>query len=134
MKVNLPIQFQNRMQDILGAELGDFLACYQDPPQNGLRVNTLKIGPEDFLKTTPFPLQPVPWCPEGFSLQAKPEIQQNPGKHIFHAAGLYYLQDPSAMAAARILSPQPGALALDLTAAPGGKTTHLAAIMRNEGC
>lgn len=57
----------------------------------------------------------------------------SPGKHPYHAAGLYYLQDPSAMAAAELLAPQPGERVLDLAAAPGGKATHIAALMRNEG-
>ncbi len=56
-----------------------------------------------------------------------------PGKHPYHAAGLYYLQDPSAMAVAELLAPQPGERVLDLAAAPGGKTTHIASLMRGQG-
>ena len=66
---------------------------------------------------------------------AKASIPANPspGKHPYHAAGLYYLQDPSAMAAAELLDPQPGERVLDLAAAPGGKATHIASLMQGNG-
>lgn len=125
-----PERFVERMQGWLGSEADVFLAALAGPYRTGLRVNTLKIAPEAFRARSPFPLSPVPWCPEGFVIE-DPEVR--PGLHPYHAAGLYYLQDPSAMAAAVLLDPQPGEWVLDLAAAPGGKTTHLAARMRNTG-
>lgn len=127
----LPPAFLQRMQQLLGDEFKPFLESYQRSPSLGLRINPLKISPQDFLKITPFPLSPVPWCPTGFVVQS-PEIH-SPGKHPYHAAGLYYIQEPSAMIVAELLNPQPGERVLDLAAAPGGKTTHLAALMKNEG-
>ena len=133
MAVELPASFLERMNRLLEDEFEEFMACYQNPAVSGLRVNSLKIEPEDFLKISPFSMQPVRWCPEGFQLQDDSAVSQNPGKHVFHTAGLYYLQDPSAMAAASILSLPKDALVLDLAAAPGGKTTHLASLMQNQG-
>jgi 16S rRNA C967 or C1407 C5-methylase (RsmB/RsmF family)/NOL1/NOP2/fmu family ribosome biogenesis protein len=125
----LPSEFLSRMQAQLGPDYADFLASYDQPPDVGLRVNTLKLSPEQFNALTSDPLTPIPWCPAGFI--ASPEVR--PGKHPYHAAGLYYLQDPAAQAVAELLAPQPGERVLDLSAAPGGKTTHLAALMQNQG-
>jgi len=119
------------MQSLLGDEFEIFLDSYRQPPALGLRVNPLKISIEEFLKISPFPLTPVPWCPTGFVIQTSEFY--TPGKHPYHAAGLYYIQEPSAMIVAELLNPQPGERVLDLAAAPGGKTTHLAALMQGKG-
>ena len=131
----LPPAFLIRMQALLGSEYPAFLAAYQQAPVTGLRINTLKIKSEAWRALTPYPLTPVPWCPGGYVITPSDSgfTPGPPGKHPFHAAGLYYLQDPSAMAAAELLAPQPGERVLDLAAAPGGKTTHLAALMQGEG-
>lgn len=126
----LPKRFIERMQAWLGPETETFLQALAGPYRTGLRVNTLKIAPEAFQARSPFPLSPVPWCPEGFVIE---DPEARPGLHPYHAAGLYYLQDPSAMAAVLLLDPQPGEWVLDLAAAPGGKTTHIAARMQNLG-
>ncbi len=114
----------------LGPEFPPFLEAMSAPPDVGLRVNTQKISPENFLTRSPFPLRPVPWCPEGFVVT---DPTARPGIHPYHEAGLYYLQDPAAMAAALLLDPRPEEWVLDFCAAPGGKTTHLAARMGNRG-
>jgi NOL1/NOP2/sun family putative RNA methylase len=75
-------------------------------------------------------MEPVPWCEEGFYYQHELD---RPGKHVYHAAGLYYIQDASAMSPAEALEPQPGEKVLDLCAAPGGKTTQIAAKMKGQG-
>ncbi len=129
-----PDAFLSRMQAQLGDEYPAFLACYDQPPSIGLRVNTLKLSPEKFASLThnfltPDSLAPLPWVPAGFNLS--PDAR--PGKHPYYAAGLYYLQDPSAQAVAELLAPQPGERILDLAAAPGGKTTHIAALMQGQG-
>ncbi len=126
----LPDPFLARMRDLLGSEYHAFWASLHQPPAQGLRVNTLKLTPQAFLARGPFALQPLPWLPEGFLLT---DPTARPGKHPYHAAGCYYLQDPSAMLAAVLLDPQPGQAVLDVSAAPGGKATHLAARLRGQG-
>ena len=133
-RFDLPAEYLQRMESMLGAEFTSFLQCYALPAVTGLRVNTLKINPKEFTRISPFALRDIPWCTAGFQLRAEPApAGSSPGKHPFHAAGLYYLQDPTAMAAAEILAPKPGEKVLDISAAPGGKATHLAGLMKNEG-
>ncbi len=127
--VQLPIGFQQRMQQQLSEDASKFFASYDEPRTYGLRVNTLKCGVERCLSLLPFELEPVPWCSSGFYY----DEQDRPGKHPLHAAGAYYLQEPSAMAVAELAAPEPGEWVLDLCAAPGGKSTHLAALMQDSG-
>ena len=127
----IPALFLERMSRLLGAEYPAFAASLNDVPKSGLRVNTLKLTPEQFKAIAPFPLgDQVPWCSSAFIL---PPSSFSPGLHPYHKAGLFYMQDPSAMAPAQLLAPQPGERVLDLAAAPGGKTTHLAALMQGQG-
>lgn len=114
----------------MGDEYLPFIATYAAPAHAGLRVNTLKLSPQAFLGFSPFPLQPLPWTDVGFGIANE---SPPPGKHAYHSAGLYYLQEPSAMAVTEALAPQPGDKVLDLAAAPGGKTTHLAARLQGQG-
>lgn len=123
-----PAAFIARMGNLLGDELEPFLAALADPP-TGLRVNTLRLSPERFRAISPFELIPLAFLVEGFRLAGETRA----GKHPYHAAGLYYLQDPAAMAVAALLDPRPGERVLDLAAAPGGKATHIAARLGGEG-
>lgn len=126
--IDLPEQFTLRMQNQLKGEAEEFFASYARPAEKGIRVNTLKISPEDFARVSPFALSPVRWERNGFYVQ-----EEKPGKTVLHAAGLYYVQEPSAMCAAPLLEVQPGERVLDLCSAPGGKGTQLAQAMRGEG-
>jgi len=125
----LPPSFEERMQRLLADSYEDFKAAYIKPAFQGLRVNPLKITKEDFLRKNPFTLQPIPWCENGFYYGD----EDRPGKHPYHACGLYYLQEPSAMAVAAALDVQPGDTVLDLCAAPGGKSTQIAGMLKGEG-
>jgi NOL1/NOP2/sun family putative RNA methylase len=119
------------MSRLLGDEYAAFAAALEGKPVSGLRVNTLKLTAHQFQAISPFFLgNLVPWCDSAFII---PISDFSFGKHPYHLAGLYYLQDPSAMSAAALLDPQPGERVLDLAAAPGGKTTHLAALMQGRG-
>lgn len=115
------------MAPLLGSELEAFLASYDRPRQAGLRVNPLKTDCCPDL--TPFVTGPISWARDGYFLRPG----ARPGLHPYHEAGLYYLQEPSAMAPAALLDPQPGERVLDLCAAPGGKSTQLAAAMAGRG-
>lgn len=133
---SLPAEFLERMQEFLGDEYEAFLTSYNSPASVGIRVNTLKTTPDEFRAIIPANLKPIPWCSIGF--QILPTSEQNttefyPGRHPYHAAGLYYLQEPSAMAVVELMDPQPGEKILDLAAAPGGKATHIASLMKNDG-
>ena len=115
----LPSTFLDRMKDMLKEEYPAFLSSYNSPRKFGLRVNTLKLSAQEFAKIAPFHLTPIPWVPNGFFYGS----EDRPSRHPFYSAGLYYLQEPSAMTPASRLDITPGEYVLDLCAAPGGKAT-----------
>ena len=121
----LPEAFLNRMKDQLGEEFPAFLDSLERPRAVALRFNPLK-GEAPQL---PFVQAPVPWEPVGYYY----DPQSRPGLHPYHEAGVYYLQEASAMAPVALLDPQPGEKICDLCAAPGGKTTQIAGRMQGEG-
>ena len=125
----LPQAFLDRMEQMLGEEYPAFLQSYEKERYQALRVNPLKADRDAFEAAAPFTFRPVAWEPNGFYY----EKEDAPGKHPYHAAGVYYIQEPSAMAPAAYLDAQPGEKILDLCAAPGGKSTQIAAAMRGEG-
>ena len=100
-----------------------------DAIENGAPAVGLRVNPSKPAKL-PYALRSVPWEPYGFYLD---DGGARPGKSIEHAAGAFYMQEPSAMAAAPLLAVRPGERVLDLCAAPGGKSGQLAAVMRGEG-
>ena len=116
-------------RQMLGDEYQDFIDSYEMPRQYGLRVNTLKVSPEEFGEMAPFPVERIPWIKNGFFY--KEGIF--PARHPYYAAGVYYLQEPSAMTPASRLPVEPGDRVLDLCAAPGGKATELAARLKGKG-
>lgn len=128
--MNIPMEFLNRMRELLTKnEYQEFLDSFNMPRYYGLRINTLKISVEDFLKISPFKLSPIPWTKDGFYY----EEGEFPGKHPYYHAGLYYIQEPSAMLPGAILDAKPGEKILDLCAAPGGKAVQIAAGMKGQG-
>ena len=127
--MQLPQEFTERMQCILGTEYAAFEQSYQETRKYGLRVNTKKISAEKFEQIAPFHLTPIPWIPGGYYYLE----EDAPARHPFYYAGLYYLQEPSAMTPASILPVEPGERVLDLCAAPGGKATALGAKLRGRG-
>ena len=142
----LPEQFTNRMKELLKEEYEDFAACYGNDHAHSLRINPLKGTKERYDQTSVFkqrePLkEQVAWEENGFYY----EDSLQPGKHPFHEAGVYYIQEASAMAPAAICKRADpnfvnaadfrffGERILDLCAAPGGKSTQMAAAMAGRG-
>lgn len=124
--VRLPEDFKIRMKDMLGEEYDDFIKSYDDESVHGLRINPLKYIPGTL---DIFNLEQVPWCKTGFYYMP----DSKPGKHPYHEAGVYYIQEPSAMITGELAAVMPGEKVLDLCAAPGGKSTHLAGAMNGQG-
>ncbi len=128
--MELPGTFVENMKTILGDELPDYLASFEKPHLTGLRVNTSKISVEEFLRISPFhTLRQMPWIPNGFYYSQ----EDAPTRHPYYYAGLYYIQEPSAMTPASVLPVREGDRVLDLCAAPGGKATELAAKLNHTG-
>ena len=125
----LPEAFLKEMEQLLGDEYEAYIKSYEEAWKPGLRVNTLKIMPEEFKNLSHLELTPVDWTEKGFYY----EDTERPARHPFYYAGLYYLQEPSAMAPAELTGVKPGERVLDLCAAPGGKTTQLAAKLQGKG-
>ena len=121
----LPEKFLARMQQQLGDEYDEYLRSLQRPRAVALRFNPLKGN----IPVLPFVGEPVPWEPMGYYY----DPDSRPGLHPYHEAGVYYLQEASAMASAALLDPQPGEIILDLCAAPGGKSTQIAGRMQGKG-
>ena len=121
----LPEAFLERMKQQLGEEYPEYLNSLERPRAVALRFNPLK-GEAPVL---PFVGRSIPWEPQGFYYDPK----ARPGLHPYHEAGVYYLQEASAMAPVYLLDPQPGERVLDLCAAPGGKTTQIAGRMGGKG-
>lgn len=119
---SLPEAFVERMKRLLGDSFEDYLKSFDSPRVAGLRVNTDKITSDALQALAPFELVPIPWTNDGFYVSA----EERPAKHPLFHAGLYYLQEPSAMAPAEVLNPQKGDFVLDVCSAPGGKTLQLA--------
>lgn len=130
MRPELPEAFEKRMREMLGdEEFGEYLESFHRERQYGLRINPRKITGEELAAGTSFHLSPIPWTNLGYFYEA----QDQPGRHPYYAAGVYYLQEPSAMTPASRLEIKPGDRVLDLCAAPGGKSTALGAALGGEG-
>ncbi len=119
----LPAAFVERMGRLLGDELPAFVASFDGPRTRAIRRNPAKVTGDELAAILGVDLTPVPWCPTGYQLPDDVRL----GGHPAHLAGLFYLQEPSAMAVIEALAPDRRSTVIDLAAAPGGKATHLAA-------
>ena len=122
--MSLPKDFLDKMQTLLKEEYEAFINSYEQEKSLGLRVNTLKTTLDQFETLNTFDLKSIPWVPEGYFYQQA----DRPGKHPYHEAGVYYIQEPSAMSVGTFVEAVPGEKVLDLCAAPGGKSTHVASV------
>ncbi len=130
----LPEAFLERMQCMLQNEYEDFLQSFEHEKYQALRLNALKVGvggekATELAGVSQNRAIKVPWAENGYYYQA----EDQPGKHPYHEAGVYYIQEPSAMAPVELLNVEPGERVLDLCAAPGGKSTQIAAKLLGEG-
>ncbi|KXT76822.1 tRNA and rRNA cytosine-C5-methylase [Streptococcus sp. DD12] len=117
--MKLPEAFQDKYKQLLEDDAQAFLASFEASPVAAFRVNPLKKEQQTFEN-------PIPNTPWGFYGKVS-------GKSIAHATGLVYSQEPAAQWVAQVAAPKPGMKVLDLAAAPGGKSTHLASYLHNEG-
>lgn len=117
----LPVEFENRMKELLGTDYEKFAESYNDAPVRAFRVNTQKISEEDFEKINPFGGEKIPFADNGFYFDF-----DGIGNHPYHHAGMVYVQEPAAMSAAASVEIQPDFKVLDLCAAPGGKSGQIA--------
>ena len=124
-----PENYLAEMKELFREDYDAYLRSFDDAPSSGLRINTAKISTEDFLSLAPFHLTPVPWTSNGF-YYAK---EDDPARHPFYHAGLYYIQEPSAMCPASILPVRENDVVLDACAAPGGKSFELASKLHGTG-
>ncbi len=126
----LPIEFENRMKDVLNEDFDRFMIEYEKSPYRALRVNTLKTNVQNLRKYFSFLNTPTSFCNDSFII---PQDFNKPGNHPFHHAGGYYIQEPSASSVVEAIGIEKGDRVLDLCASPGGKSTQAAAKMQGEG-
>ena len=138
--VYFPDEFLAQMREAMPAHLSfdAFLAACQRPLRRSIRVNTLKITVDDFLTlVAPYgwQLTPVPWCAEGFWIERDDEDALPLGSTAEHLSGLFYIQEASSMlpVAALFADGLQPVRVMDVAAAPGSKTTQIAARMGNRG-
>ncbi len=125
----LPIAFEDRMKKMLGEEYAEFEAGYEKDKYRALRLNPLKGNTEHLAEQELFHLTKLPWEKNGYYYDS----EDTPGKHPYHEAGVYYIQEPSAQAVVPFLEVKPGEKVLDLCAAPGGKSTQVGVALAGEG-
>ncbi len=133
-EIKIPEGLIERWKRIFGEELSAFLDAIKKPLKPSIRVNTLKISPDDMIKLLQergIAFESIPWCKCGFWLLNCEE--ESIGNFWEHFAGLIYIQEASSMIPAEVLAPSPYECVLDLAAAPGSKTTQMAQIMENKG-
>ena len=122
--------FERRERALLGQRYEQLYAALQQTAERGVTVSALRTTPEQFAQRADFPLEPSPFCKAAFVVH-QPDFK--PGRHPYHHAGVFYSQEPSASSAAPLLGVQPGMRVLDLCAAPGGKSSQLAAALQGRG-
>ena len=123
--MDLPIKYIEKMKNLLK---DDYIKSFEDKNYQGLRANTLKISPNELKSLLSFNLEPIPWCNEGFYYE-----DERPAKSPYYNAGLFYIQEPSAMSTGSILPIKENDKVLDMCAAPGGKSTQIAGKLNGTG-
>lgn len=128
--MRIPNEFKKRFQKLMEPwEYDEFISALSGDRVTGIRINRLKINLSEWCPMSPFKIEPVPWADGGYYFDEK----ERPGIHPYYHAGLYYIQEPSAMFPSGLIEAGPDDRVLDLCAAPGGKTVGLAIDMYNKG-
>ena len=127
--MKLPQDFCIKMENLLKSEYNDFIKGYDNDNYYSLRVNTLKADADRLYMENLFQLEKIDWCDTGFYYNN----ETRPGKHPYHHTGVYYIQEASAMAPAAAAEIEKGDKVLDLCAAPGGKSSQVAAALMGTG-
>ena len=125
-----PAAFEQRERALLGPRFEELFTPRTAAPARGVTVNTLRCTPQRLAELSGLPLAPSPFCREAFALT---DADLRPGRHPWHHAGAFYVQEPSAAAPAALLGVRPGMFVADLCAAPGGKSAQLAAALAGQG-
>lgn len=125
----LPNDFISRMKEMLDDDFDSFISSYDKTHTPSLRLNDLKNNIDTMIHNTNWDLTPIPWCKNGYYYSD----DLHPGKHPYHEAGAYYIQEASAMLPGSLIDAQPDEAILDLCAAPGGKSTQIACAMNGRG-
>ena len=122
--------FEQRERVLLGERYAQLYTAPHQTAERGVTVSALRTSPEQFARQADFPLKPSPFCKAGFVVE---DPAFKPGRHPYHHAGVFYSQEPSASSAAPLLGVKPGMRVLDTCAAPGGKSSQLAAALGGQG-
>lgn len=128
--IELPYHFKEKMKGLLGEEAEAFFQSYEEDYSQGLRLNRTKVSPDKWEGLSPVSMDRIPWIDNGYYFDDE-KFQAT--RHPFYYAGLYYIQEPSAQTPANLLQIERGDKILDLCAAPGGKSTELAAKLDGSG-
>lgn len=126
--MDLPIKYAEKMKNLLKDDFDKYIKSFEEKNYQGLRANTLKISKEKLKEILGFDLEPIPWCETGFYYE-----NERPAKSPYYNAGLFYIQEPSAMSTGAILPIEEGDKVLDMCAAPGGKSTQIASKLNKTG-
>lgn len=130
--VTLPGKYCENIKRLLGEEgFQQYIDSFKEKPFQALRVNTAKTGLEEWKKICPFGTEEISWCQNGFIINGNTKAEIS--KHPYYFAGLYYIQEPSAMVPASVLQIESGDKVLDLCAAPGGKSVEISAKLNGSG-
>jgi 16S rRNA (cytosine1407-C5)-methyltransferase len=123
----------DRFKDL--TDLSALIECSKKPLRKSMRINTLKCSIDDFkawATEKKWILEPVPWCKEAFFID-RVNREEALGKDLLHLLGRTYMQEAASMLPVELLQPEPGEAILDMSAAPGSKTTQTGAKMQGRG-
>ena len=131
-KIEFKPKFIERYSKLTNFE--EFKKCSLTFLRRSIRVNTLKISVDELKGRLEkkLILTPIPWCKEGFWVEHK-EGRRDIGNLPEHSLGYFYIQEAASMIPPIVLDPKPGEIVLDMCAAPGSKSSQIAALMKNKG-